>query len=49
MHNSPKDVPFIAHEAALARMERQARRLWVLVSALAGIIMMLAGGIRIKK
>ena len=27
----PESVPYIAHEAAMARMERQAKRLWIAV------------------
>ena len=30
----PKDVPYIAHESAVARLERVIKRLWVLVLAL---------------
>ena len=28
---TPKDVPYIAHESAVARLERVIKRLWVLV------------------
>ena len=31
---TPKDVPYIAHESAVARLERVIKRLWVLVMAL---------------
>ena len=31
---TPKDVPYIAHESAVARLERVIKRLWVLVLAL---------------
>ena len=31
---APKDVPYIAHESAVARLERVIKRLWVLVLAL---------------
>ena len=30
----PKDVPYIVHEGAVARLERVIKRLWVLVLAL---------------
>ena len=30
----PKDVPYIAHEGAVARLERVIKRLWVLAIAL---------------
>lgn len=29
--NVPESVPYIAHEASMARMERQAKRLWIAV------------------
>ena len=31
---TPKDVPYIAHESAVARLKRVIKRLWVLVLAL---------------
>ena len=31
---TPKDVPYIVHECAVARLERVIKRLWVLVFAL---------------
>ena len=31
---TPKDVPYIVHEVAVARLERIIKRLWVLVLAL---------------
>ena len=31
---TPKDVPYIVHEGAVARLERVTKRLWVLVLAL---------------
>ena len=31
---TPKDVPYIAHESAVARLERVIKRLWVLVLSL---------------
>ena len=36
----PESVPYIAHEAAMARMERQAKRLWIAVLLL---VVMLVG------
>ena len=34
----PESVPYIAHEASMARMERQARRLWIAVILLIVLI-----------
>ena len=34
----PESVPYIAHEAAMARMERQAKRLWIAVLLLIVLI-----------
>ena len=31
---TPKDVPYIAHESAVARLERVIKRLWVLALVL---------------
>ena len=31
---TPKDVPYIVHEGALARLERVIKRMWVLVLSL---------------
>ena len=31
---TPKDVPYIVHEVAVARLERVIKRMWVLVLAL---------------
>ena len=31
---TPKDVPYIVHECAVARLERVIKRMWVLVIAL---------------
>ena len=36
----PESVPYIAHEASMARMERQAKRLWIAVLLL---ILLLVG------
>ena len=36
----PESVPYIVHEASMARMERQAKRLWIAVLLL---IVMLVG------
>ena len=38
--NAPESVPYIVHESSMARMERQAKRLWVAVLLL---IVMLVG------
>ena len=35
---TPKDVPYIAHESAVARLERVIKRLWVLVLVLIVLI-----------
>ena len=37
-HNASESVPYIVHEASLARMERQAKRLWITVLALIVIL-----------
>ena len=37
---TPKDVPYIVHEGALARLERVIKRMWVLVLSL--IILLVA-------
>ena len=34
VQNAPESVPYIAHEASMARMERQAKRLWIAVLVL---------------
>ena len=33
-HNASESVPYIVHEASMARMERQVKRLWITVLAL---------------
>ena len=38
--NAPESVPYIVHEASMARMERQIKRLWITVLLL---IVMLVG------
>ena len=38
--NAPESVPYIVHEASMARMERQIKRLWITVLVL---IVMLVG------
>ena len=38
--NVPESVPYIAHEASMARMERQAKRLWI---AMLLLIVLLVG------
>ena len=38
--NAPENVPYIVHEASMARMERNAKRLWITILTL---ILLLAG------
>ena len=40
VQNAPENVPYIVHESSMARMERQAKRLWIAVLVL---IVMLVG------
>ena len=40
VQNAPESVPYIVHEASMARMERQIKRLWITVLAL--IVMLVA-------
>ena len=40
VQNAPESVPYIVHEASMARMERQIKRLWVTVLVL--IVMLVA-------
>lgn len=40
VQNAPESVPYIVHEASLARMERQIKRLWITVLVL--IVMLVA-------
>ena len=37
-HNASESVPYIVHEASMARMERQAKRMWITVLALIVIL-----------
>ena len=37
-NNASESVPYIVHEASMARMERQAKRLWITVLALIVIL-----------
>ena len=37
-HDASESVPYIVHEASMARMERQAKRLWIAVLALIVIL-----------
>ena len=37
-HNASESVPYIVHEASMARMERQTKRLWITVLALIVIL-----------
>ena len=34
VQNAPESVPYIVHEASMARMERQIKRLWITVITL---------------
>lgn len=34
VQNAPESVPYIAHEASMARMERQIKRLWITILTL---------------
>lgn len=38
--NAPESVPYIVHEASMARMERNIKRLWITVLVL--IVMLVA-------
>ena len=38
VQNAPESVPYIVHESSMARMERQAKRLWITVLALIVIL-----------
>ena len=40
VQNAPESVPYIVHEASMARMERQIKRLWITVLVL--IVMLVA-------
>ena len=37
-HNASESVPYIVHEASMARIERQAKRLWITVLTLIVIL-----------
>ena len=39
-YKEPESVPYIAHEASMARMERQIKRLWITVLVM--IVMLVA-------
>lgn len=36
--NSPESVPYIVHEASMARMERQIKRLWIALIVLVAVL-----------
>ena len=38
VQNAPESVPYIVHEASLARMERQIKRLWITVLFLISVL-----------
>ena len=40
VQNAPENVPYIVHEASMARMERQIKRLWITILLL--IVMLVA-------
>ena len=40
VQNTPENVPYFVHEASMARMERQIKRLWITVLVL--IVMLVA-------
>ena len=40
VQNAPENVPYFVHEASMARMERQIKRLWITVLVL--IVMLVA-------
>ena len=40
VQNAPESVPYIVHEASMARMERQIKRLWITILLL--IVMLVA-------
>lgn len=40
VQSAPENVPYIVHEASMARMERQIKRLWITVLVL--IVMLVA-------
>lgn len=44
--NAPESVPYIVHEASMARMERQIKRLWITVIVLI-VILVATNGARI--
>ena len=43
MQSSPENVPYIVHEASMARMERQIKRLWITVLMLIVILVVTNG------
>ena len=44
--NAPESVPYIVHEASMARMERQIKRLWITVIVLI-VMLVTTNGARI--
>jgi hypothetical protein len=36
--NTPESVPYIVHEASMARMERQIKRLWIALIVLVAVL-----------
>ena len=40
VQNAPENVPYIVHEASMARMERQIKRLWI--ALIAAVVLLFA-------
>ena len=43
VQNAPESVPYIVHEASMARMERQIKRLWIIVLLLTFMLVAING------
>ena len=43
VQNAPESVPYIVHEASMARMERQIKRLWITVILLITMLVVTNG------
>ena len=44
MNDRPMDVPYIAHEGAMVRLERINKRLWILALVLVALLFLTNGG-----
>lgn len=44
MDNRPIDIPYIAHEGAMVRLERINKRLWILAIILVALLFLSNGG-----